>query len=452
MKIDSISKALQERAVSGRPVRVGLVGAGKFGSMFLAQVRLTPGLQLVGVADLDPDRASLSLERTGWSGAQLVSAVGTSKIIDAAAGDRVAITDEAAALIASDLDVLVECTGNVLAATRHALAGIEAGAHVVMVSVEADVLVGLALRRRAEAAGVVYTQAYGDQPALICELVDWAQTCGFEVVAAGKGTRHRPEFHYSTPESVFEHYGEEAESLKRDKVNPQMFNSFLDGTKSAIEMAAVANATGLVPQTCGLQFPPVGIDALPETLKPIGAGGVLERAGTVEVVSCLEPDGRPVPNDLRWGVYVVVSSEQKYVQECFRQYGIPSDSTGRYAATWRPNHWIGLELGPSIARAALVGEPTGTPAGVVGEVVARSKSDWPAGHVLDGEGGFSAYGWLVPAEVSRAEGLVPLGLLEGARLKRELARDALVSWDDVDLAADPLLIELREEMEKEQGG
>lgn len=448
MKLESLSQALQERAATGRPVRVGLVGAGKFGSMFLAQARSTPGFQLVGVADLDPARAALSLQRTGWSAAQVVSASKTGEIVAAAASDRVAVTDAVPALIAADLDVLVECTGNVPAATRHALAGIEAGAHVVMVSVEADVLVGLALRRRAESAGVVYTQAYGDQPALICELVDWARTCGFEVVAAGKGTRHRPEFHYSTPESVFEHYGEEAESLKRDKVNPQMFNSFLDGTKSAIEMAAVANATGLVPQAGGLQFPPVGIDALPEVLRPAGDGGILERAGTVEVVSCLEPDGRPVSHDLRWGVYVVVSSEHGYVQECFRQYGIPTDASGRYAAAWRPNHWIGLELGLSIARAALAGEPTGTPASVVGEVVARSKSDWPVGHRLDGEGGFSAYGWLVPADISREQGLVPLGLLEGASLKRELARDALVSWDDVELAADPLLLELRGEIER----
>ncbi len=441
----SLSDRLFLRKSQGNPVRVGLVGAGKFGTMFLSQVRTTVGLQLTAVADLDPANATAALIRAGWNDDRIVEATTAGALAEAASSQRVGITDDVVALINSGLDVLVESTGHVAAASRHVLAAIDAGVHVVMVTVEADVLVGPALARRAAAAGVVYSQAYGDQPALICELVDWARTCGFTVTAAGKGTRHLPVFHESTPETVFDHYGDEAESLRQHGVNPRMFNSFLDGTKSAIEMAAVANATGLRPQTAGLQFPPVGTDRLADVLKPVTAGGVLEHGGTVEVVSCLETDGRPVPNDLRWGVYVVVEAEHAYVQECFGQYGIPTDASGRYAATWRPNHWIGLELGPSIARAALDGQSTGSPREHLADVVACTKTDLAAGQVVDGEGGYCVFGRLMSAEACRRQSLVPLGLLEGARLTRDLPRGSLVGFDDLELATDPLLLTLRKE-------
>jgi predicted homoserine dehydrogenase-like protein len=445
MSAESLSDRLFLRGSQGNPVRVGLVGAGKFGTMFLSQVRTTVGLQLNAVADLDPANATAALIRAGWHDDRIVEATTAGELAKAAAGRQVGVTDDVVAMINSGLDVLVESTGQVAAASRHVLAAIDAGLHVVMVTVEADVLVGTALARRAAAAGVVYSQAYGDQPALICELVDWARTCGFTVTAAGKGTRHLPAFHESTPETVFDHYGDEADSLRRHGVNPRMFNSFLDGTKSAIEMAAVANATGLRPQAGGLQFPPVGTDRLADVLKPVAEGGILEHGGTVEVVSCLETDGRPVANDLRWGVYVVVEAEHAYVQECFEQYGIPTDSSGRYAATWRPNHWIGLELGPSIARAALDGQATGSPREHLADVVGCTKTDLKTGQVVDGEGGYCVFGRLMSAEACRQQSLVPLGLLEGGRLIRDLPRGTLVGFADLELDTDPLLLTLRQE-------
>ena len=168
------------------------------------------------------------------------------------------------------------------------------------------------------------------------------------VVAAGKGTKYLPIYHASTPETVWGHYGFSASQVAGGDFNAQMFNSFLDGTKSAIEMTAVANATGLSAPSDGLLFPPCGVDDLAHTLRPKSEGGVLDGKGKVEVISSLERDGRPVFRDLRWGVYVVFEGATQYVRDCFKQYGLVTDSSGRYTAMYKPYHLIGLELGISV--------------------------------------------------------------------------------------------------------
>ena len=228
-----------------------------------------------------------------------------------------------------------------------------------MVNVEADVLAGPLLAREAADAGIVYSMAYGDQPALTCELVEWARASGFNVVAAGKGTKYLPSYHSSTPDSVWDHYGLTSEQAHDAGMNSQMFNSFLDGTKSALEMAAIANATGLSAPTQGLAFPPAGMDDLAQVLRPKTHGGQLEVSGQVEVVSSMERDGRPVDKDLRWGVYVVIEAPNDYTAACFRQYGMNTDESGRYSAMYKPFHLIGLELNISILAAALLNKPTG---------------------------------------------------------------------------------------------
>lgn len=446
----NLHQLLKQRAARDEPLRVGLIGAGKFGTMFLAQARETTGIQVVGVAELGLARARAALERVGWSGDACVACSTSGAINDTAAANRVAMTEDALQLIAAELDVIIECTGSPEAGTTHAVAAMDAGRHVVMVTVEADVLVGPLLHRRAERAGVVYSLAYGDQPALVCEMVDWARTCGFEVVAAGKGTKYLPEYHYSTPETVAEHYGFTDE--QRREVNAQMFNSFIDGTKSAIEMAAIANATGLTPQTDGLQFPPCTIHDLAERLKPATAGGLLAHSGTVEVVSCLERDGSPVRDHLRWGVYVTFRTSSDYVQRCLTEYGVLQDESGRYAALYRPSHLIGLELGVSVASAALRGEPTGAPREFVGDVGACAKRDLQAGEVLDGEGGFTVYGRLLPVHDSLAQHTLPIGLAGGVKVKRAVARDRLLCYDDVEFSSEPLVLKLRRQLEEETRG
>jgi predicted homoserine dehydrogenase-like protein len=317
-----------------------------------------------------------------------------------------------------------------------------------MVNVEADALAGPLLARRAADAGIVYSLAYGDQPALICELVDWARTAGFAVVAAGKGTKYLPQYHASTPRTVWGHYGFTDEMVARGDFNAQMFNSFLDGTKSGIEMAAVANATGLTPAPGGLAFPPCGVDDLARVLRPAAAGGALHHAGQVEVISSLERDARPVFRDLRWGVYVTFAAGHEYVRRCFSEYGIVSDPSGEYASMYKPSHLIGLELGVSVASVALRREPTGVADGWRADCVATAKRALSRGEVLDGEGGYTVWGKLMPAAQSAAQRALPIGLAHHVKVKRDLAEGTVVSWDDVEYDAQSQAVRVRREMER----
>jgi len=424
---------LAERADGGRPVRVGLIGAGKFGAMFLNQVAFTPGLEVAVIADLDVGRARAAVRGVGWP--------------DAAIAATDYVEDGTAVCRRPDVEVVVEATGSPAAGIAHALEAIANGKHVVMVTVEADVLAGAALAARARAAGVVYTQAYGDQPALTAELVEWARLCGFEVVAAGKGTKYLPAYHAVTPDDVWTHYGLTPEEAAAAGMNPQMFNSFLDGTKSAIEMAAIANACDLAVPADGLAFPPCGVDDLAHVLRPAAEGGVLARSGTVEVVSSLERDGRPVPRDLRWGVYVVLRAPNAYAAACFRQYGLKTDASGLYAAMYKPYHLIGLELGISVLNAALRGEATGATTRFAGDVVAVAKRPLAAGDVLDGEGGYTVWGKLVPAADSVVRGLLPIGLAHRVRLARDVPEGRTLAWDDLETVPDNATVAMRREAE-----
>lgn len=444
----SLYRKLQERAALIKPIRVGLIGAGKFGSMFLAQVRRTPGMHLMGVADLSPTRAEQALARVGWEEQRYRAR----SPIEALERGTTYITDDALALTAADgLDVVVEATGHPSAGIRHALAAIANGRHVVMVNVEADALAGCMLARRASQAGLIYSMAYGDQPALIAEMVDWARVAGFDVVCAGKGTKYLPRYHASTPDTVWQHYGFTDEQVAKGDFNANMFNSFLDGTKSAIEMAAVANATGLKAPEGGLSFPPCGVDDLPAVLRPAAEGGVLSESGMVEVVSSLERDGRPVFRDLRWGVYCVFEAPSEYVRRCFAEYGLKTDASGRYAAMYKPYHLIGLELGFSVASAVLRGEATGTSRSFEGDVAATAKRDLRAGEVLDGEGGYMVYGQLMPAKASVAAGALPIGLAHGVVLKTAVPAGQPVRWSDVAIDETNPVVMLRREMERTPG-
>ena len=346
----NLSSMLNERAAAGRPIRIGQIGAGKFGTMFLSQVRLTPGMHLVGLADLMPARARERLIGVGWPDEQIAA----SSMGDALKSGKTFVTDDAMAVIANpDIDVVIEATGDPATGIRLCLAAIQHGKHIVMVNVEADALAGPLLARRAREAGVVYSLAWGDQPALICEHVDWARACGFEVVAAGKGTRYHPSYHQSTPDTVWDILLQYLPIKDRSHINPKMFNSFVDGTKSGIEMTAVCNATGLVPQSGGLGFPPASRFELAEVCKPRSEGGTLEKKGVTEVVSSLYRDGKDVPHHLAMGTYVVIESDSAYAAQCFVEYNCLPDKSGKYATLYRPTHMIGLELGISVASVAL---------------------------------------------------------------------------------------------------
>ena len=442
----SLHQQLVERAAAGRPVRVGLIGAGKFGSMYLAQVPRTPGMHLVGIADLSPAAAQANLARVGWQPEQSQAR----SLDEALKSGQTHVGEDWQALVAHPaIDVIVECTGHPVAAVEHCLRAFAHGKAVVNVTVEADAFCGPLLARRAQQAGVLYSLAYGDQPALICDLVDWARTCGFPVVAAGRGHKWLPHFAQSTPDTVWGHYGLTPEQAQRGGLNPKMFNSFLDGSKPSIESSAVANATGLGVPSSGLLYPPASVEDIPFVTRPRSEGGVLERKGMVEVISSLETDGRKIPYDIRMGVWVTVEAETDYIKNCFEEYNAHTDPSGRYFTLYKRWHLIGLEVGYSVASLVLRREPTGVARGWVADVVATAKRDLAVGELLDGEGGYTVWGKLLPAATSMRLGGLPLGLAHGVKLVRPVRQGQALSWADVTIDTRTDAYRLRREMEQQ---
>ncbi len=430
------------------PLRIGVIGAGKFGAMYIAQVPRTPGVHLVGIADLSPDNARENLKRAGWN----TEAYSAASLDKALKSGQTHLSDNWQALVAHPgVDIIIESTGNPLAAVEHALAAFRSGKHVVMVTVEADAFCGPLLAKKAAEAGVVYSLAYGDQPAIICDLVDWARAAGFPVVAAGRGHKWLPHFAQSTPETVWGHYGLTPEQAKLGGLNPKMFNSFLDGSKPSLETTAVCNATGLTPAPEGLLYPPGSVDEIPALMRPRQEGGVLHHKGQVEVISSLRRDGAEIPYDIRFGVFVVFEGESEYIRRCFMEYGVKTDPSGRYACMYKRWHLIGLEVGISVASVGLRREPTGCPTGWRADAVAVAKKNLLAGEILDGEGGYTVVGRLMPAAGSLAQGCLPLGLAHGCKLLRPVAAGQPLRWSDVAIDAASSAVRARREMEQAFG-
>jgi predicted homoserine dehydrogenase-like protein len=440
----NLHRMLLERKAAGRPVTIGIIGAGKFGTMFLSQARSTDGMHVVAVADINTARAHSQLKTACWPAEQYAA-----KSLDEALKNRsTMITDNGDPLVDHPgIEVIIEATGDPATGIRFALRAIANGKHIVMVNVEADATAGPLLARKAKEAGVVYSLAWGDQPALIAEHVDWARATGFKVVCAGKGTRYMPTYHQSTPETVWDILDQYLKIRDRQSINPKMFNSFVDGTKSGIEMTAVCNATGLESQTEGLSFPPATRFEHAEICKPKADGGVLERKGVTEVTSSVYRDGKDVPHSLVMGTYVVIESDSAYTEECFREYSMLPDASGKYACLYRPTHMIGLELGLSVASAALRKEPTGAPICFNSDVVATAKRNLKAGEMLDGEGGFCVWGKQTPAKTSLKEGYLPLGLAHKVKLNKDIAQGTRLRWSDVDYDPNDAAVKFRREME-----
>jgi predicted homoserine dehydrogenase-like protein len=440
----SLHRQLQELAANKKSIKVGLIGAGKFGSMYLSQIPTTPGVQLVGIADLSPAGVKKNLERVGWKDEQS----NARSLDDAIKTGQTHISEDWQALVSHPaIDVIVECTGHPIAAVDHCLLAFANGKHVVNVTVEADAFCGPLLAQKAKEAGVVYSLAFGDQPALICDLVDWARTCGFPVVAAGRGHKWLPHFSESTPETVWGNYGLTPEQASRGGLNPKMFNSFLDGSKPSIESTAVANATGLSVPSNGLLYPPASVEDIPFVTRPISEGGVLEKKGMVEVISSLEANGRKIPYDIRMGVWVTVEAETDYIKNCFEEYNAHTDPSGRYFTLYKRWHLIGLEVGMSVASVALRKEATGVAHCWNADVVATAKRDLKPGELLDGEGGYTVWGKLLPATKSVAMGGLPLGLAHDIKVVRPVKKGQSLSWDDVVVDKNTHAYKIRQELE-----
>jgi len=427
-----------ELADREQPVRVGVVGAGLFGSNLVTQLEAAAGMETAAIADIRTEKAVETFGRAGVGREQVTVAAGKSEAETLIAEGRRAVLADGVDLATADVDVLVEATGVPSVAARHAFEAIMADTHVVMATVEADTVVGPFLAELAERNGVAYSMAYGDQPALIAELVDWAETVGLEVVAAGKGVPFRESFHHGTPDDVFERLGFEESFVESRGLNAEMYNSFVDGTKVAVEMCAVANATGLRPDVPGMHLPTAETQEIPATLRPESDGGILSSTGVVDTVSTLYPDGSSVDpdRDISFGVFVVTRSPHQHVREYLTQYAGPGHHVagdGEYQVFYRPHHLPGLETGVSVASAAVRGEPTGTPRERVAEVVGAAKRDLSPGEELDGGGGRTVYGLLVDADTADDERYVPFELLEGATVTAEVGQDERLTGKHVDL-------------------
>ena len=436
---------LRERADADKPLRVGLIGAGKFAAMYLAQVPKTPGVHLAAIADISPANARTNLQRVGWAAERFAAP----SLDSALASGATWLTDGWEAMVAHPaIDIVIEATGNPVVAVEHILGAFRNGKHVVNVTVEADAFCGPLLARKAKEAGVIYSLAYGDQPAMICDLVDWARAAGFHVVAAGRGHKWLPHFAQSTPETVWGYYGLTPEQARIGGLNPKMFNSFLDGSKPAIETTAVCNAAELTPAPWGLSFPPASVEDIPLVMRTREEGGHLHHKGQVEVVSSLERDGRVIPYDIRFGVFVVFEGDTEYIRRCFSEYGVKTDPSGRYACLYKRWHMIGLEVGISVAAVGVRGEPTGCPTAFRADCVATAKRALKAGEILDGEGGYTVVGKLMPAQESLRVGALPLGLAHDVKLLRPVTAGETVRWSDVAVDETTSAARARREMER----
>ena len=428
-----LEKKINELIDNKKTVNVTIIGAGKFGSMFLSQAPYTKGLNVFTICDLNIDKAKKACREVGWGEDQINNVIFTEDF-------EKAINDD-------EVDVVVEATGHPSSGIKHARTCFKYGKHVIMVNVEADVLAGPSLSAEANSAEVVFSMAYGDQPSLTLEIIEWARASGFKVTAAGKGTKYMPEYHYSTPKTVWDHYGLTSDEAEKAGMNSKMFNSFLDGTKSSLEMSAIANASGLNVPNNGLLFPPCGMDDLASLLKEKNKGGILEKNEQVEVVSSIERDGRPVFKDLRWGVYAVLQAPNDYAASCFKQYGMNTDQSGEFSAMYKPFHLIGMELNTSIFSAALLKLPTGQTKYFKGDVVSVSKKNLKKGEKLDGEGGFTVWGKLIPASTSLNLKALPIGLANDMFLKNDIDKDKIITWNDVEFDSNDEIISYRHQME-----
>ena len=412
------------------PIRIAFIGCGKFVSMFLAQYNHLDKIQIDSIVDLDMDRAKKNCINSGLN-SSLVNEINFTNSLDN--------------ILDRNIEIFIEATGNPIIGTVHATKIIKNKKNIILVNVEADITCGKYLSDLAKENNVICSMAYGDQPSLILEQIEWARLNGFSVVCAGKGTKYHPTFEYSTPDTVWGHYGLTKERAEIESgMNPKMFNSFLCGDKSAIEMCAVSNAANLKCPINGLTFPSVGVYDIAKKMIPKSVGGLIDFDGQVEVISSIDFDKKEIPNDLRWGVYIVIKAQNEYVKNCFKDYGMVTDSSGNYSAIWRPYHYIGLELAQSIYSIALDNRATGFTKNYNADVASYAKKDLKKGDMLDGEGGFCARGRLVTSEKSKKEEILPLGLTDNAVLKRDVNKDSIIKLKDVELNHPEEVVEARE--------
>ena len=437
---------LAQLAAEDKPIRVGIIGAGKFGAALIAQISRMQGMVTSVVADINATRARNAYVGSGVSSDALRYAETVSDVDAAISAGQPVVAEDGMLVTECDLvDVVVEVTGIPEVGARMAFEAVTHGKHLVMVNVEADVTVGPILRRLADSAGVVYTLVDGDQPGVTMNMVDWACGLGFEIVAAGRGTIFYDDDREGTPDTVPARFGFSEETIARRTINLKMYNSFRDGSKAQIEMTALANMAGLVPDVRGMHEPSANLADIPRLFSLSDEGGILSRHGVVELANSIAPDGRTMlSSPLMMGVFVVIRTDHPFIQEDLAGYYLYPGGDGHNFLLYRPYHLVAVEAPISIAKAALYGQPTGAPLTTpVAEVITVAKRDLKAGEMLEGSGGYTVNGLCEKAVVARAENLVPFGLVDDARLLQDVRKGAAITYDMVELNESSFVLELR---------
>ncbi len=396
----SLLAQLRERAEQHGPINIGLAGAGQMGTDIVVQVALMTGMRIGGVFERRPGAARAAALMAGHADEDIIEAGSASAIARAIESGKIAIIEDFEALAAADgIDVVIDATGNPNTGTSFALAAMQHGKHVVMLNVEADITIGRFLKAEARRAGVVYTGAAGDEPAATVELIGFARTLGLNVVAAGKGKNNALKFDATPAE-----YEDEARARN---MNARMLVEFVDGSKTMIEMTAIANATGLVPDKPGMHGPDAAIAELAGVLCPLDHGGVLSKSGVVDYT---------IGKGVAPGVFCIVETRHPRVLERMVDLKV---GKGPFFTLYRPFHLTSLETPLSAARAVLHRRPDIEPLDVpVAEAVAVAKRDLKPGDTLGRIGEYDYRGWAMTWEEARRSAAMPLGLVEAARVSR----------------------------------
>lgn len=424
----SLKERLIERARSKGFIRVGLVGAGQMGTGLISQMERMQGMRVVAVADIAPGRAASAYRESDVAESHVVALDDNpqkaAELIEE--GLRVATTDAAFLTQIDNLDVVLECTGIPEVGARVCYTAIQNRKHVVNMNVEADATVGYILSRLADEHGVVYSLVAGDEPGSIRELYDFADALGFEVVYVGKG-KNNPLNREATPDHV-------REAAERQQMNPKMLASFVDGTKTMVELTAIGNSIGFAPEVTGGRGPVCSVKDLPTTFVPKTAGGVFEGTRAVDFAV----------GDVAPGVFVVFTTDQPKIVRDLRYLRLLAHPHHNYWVLYRPYHLANLEAPITVANVVLDREPTlVTRQAPVAETVAYAKRDLQPGDKIDALGGYTVYGMIERADQAKSSGQVPLGIAMGGTVVKPIKAHHPIHYDDVELDTEQTIYKLR---------
>ena len=437
---------LAQRATENKPIKVGIIGTGKFGGGLVAQLSRMQGIEACAIADINLEHARHAYTASGVPAESIRVVQNVEEMNEAIHRGKRAITEDGLLITRSDLvDVVVEATGIPEVGACMGYHAVTHNKHLVMVNVETDVTVGPVLKHLADSAGVVYTLVDGDQPGVTMNMVEWARTLGFEIVAAGRGTVFYGDDRQGTPDTVPERFGFDEQTIERRTINFKIYNSFRDGTKAQIEMTSLANMAGLAPDVRGMHEPSVNIADIPRVFSLREEEGILNQHGVVELANSVAEDGKTMlDSPLRMGVFVVIRTDHPFIQEDLTSYHLYPGGNGKNFLLYRPYHLVAVEAPISIAKAALYGQPTGAPLSKpVAEVITVAKRNLKKGEQLDGSGGYTVNGLIEKAEIARVENLLPLGLASGVKLKQDIAQGTAITYDMVELNEHSFVLKLR---------